>query len=133
MKKLLTLFLAAGLLFGCGSDDDATTRTPLSGRWNMTAHLQYTDVLPPPLNDGDVTWAINGNRLIVTNTVQDTHPYIMPSGTYAITVDDNYFTIETGEYDHYYSYTLTNNSLHLMEDGQDHNMADGDMISLEKN
>lgn len=115
MKKSILLLLFAGLLMACTGNDD-TVSGRLNGRWTMTAYVA-PGTTAPVLNDGDITWSINGDEIGVTNNVYSQFPETLPTGMYEALVDPNEGSIfiENGDNDLYYSYTLNNGELMLTQ------------------
>jgi len=130
MKKLLFLFMCAGLLTGC-SDDDNGPDSRLDDNWTMIGYVAYMETLPQ-LEPNEIIWRIDldGRKLTVTNLVEEEYPYIQASGTYDIRVTNNRFIIEEGEYDSEYDYSFENGELILNSniDG----LVDGPIMHFEK-
>jgi len=128
MKKILTLCAMMLVLLSC-SDDDDNGRNALSGTWQMTHYLSYSDAPPPVLAPGDVTWHLNSKTLTVVNHSDDSRVYPR-SGTYSIDVNARRLLVMQDEFDSYYRYDITGNDLTLAE-GEE-GLQDGTAIKFTK-
>ncbi len=118
MKKLFVLAAFAGFALSCSDDDDATEtkNASLFAKWEMTKRLDFGG--PTAFKSGDVTWEIASDKLTVVDKVGASYP----TGVYPIALDGEFITVENGEYDGYYKYTLVDGELTLV----DANMAVSD-------
>ena len=130
MKKLLLLFMSAGLLISC-SDDDSGPDARLDDFWTMTSFAAEMDNLPV-LEPNEVIWNIDldGRKLTVSNLVEEEYPYLLATGTYDISVDDGKLTIDLGDIDDelFYSFHMGQ----LMLDANAEGMVDAPIMHFEK-
>lgn len=135
MKKILTFLLCTVVLCACSNDDSNNNSDPgndgLQGRWNMNSYVAFVDVLPV-LQQGDITWTFSeaGTRLVVNNSVQDTYPYLLASGTYNVTVTDGSLSIIAGDFESQYEYDFTEGALTLRDT---QNSGDGPHMQFSRN
>lgn len=130
MKKILILFMSAGLLMGC-SDDDSGPDSRLDDFWTMTSFAAEMDNLPV-LEPNEVIWNIDldSRKLTVSNLVEEEYPYLLATGTYDISVDDEKLTIDLGDIDDelFYSFHMGQ----LMLDANAEGMVDAPTMHFEK-
>lgn len=110
MKKIFTLLFITVLFASCSSDDASPVANDgtANGKWNMDTYVAFLPELPA-LKNGDITWTLtNLNTLVVNNKVESTYPYMVPSGTYNVSLTAQGFAIEGG---HTYLYKVEDNAL----------------------
>lgn len=103
MKKILILALFSLLFLSCDEDLAKTpvTDASLAGSWNMDTYSAFMAELPV-LEAGDIIWTFNSNNTItVANNVEDVYPYMLDSGTYNFTIEDDILSIENSGSYHY--------------------------------
>lgn len=129
MKKILILTLFSLLFISCDEDLAKTpvTDASLTGSWNLYSYVAFMDALPV-LENGDITWTFNSNNTVtVTNTVEEEYPYMLPSGTYDVSLEEGILSIEgTGSY----NYDIDGNQLTMTHVSA---AVDGPIMTFSKN
>lgn len=128
MKKLLLLFMCAGLLMGC-SDDDSGPDSRLDDVWTMTLYSSFSPT-QPGFEPNEIIWHIDldGRKLTVTNLAEE--DFALTSGIYDIRVNNRRFIIEEGENESEYDYSFNDGKLIL--DSNIDGSVDGPIMHFEK-
>jgi len=99
MKKIFTLLFISVLFAACSGDDASPVANDgtANGKWNMESYAAFLPALPV-LKNGDIVWTLSDlNTLVVKNNVEATYPFMIPSGTYNVSLSATGFAIEGWE------------------------------------
>ena len=121
MKKLLLLFMSAGLLMGCSDDDKKALRLDSHHTWSLTRLTGEME--PVPFDNGEYTWFIDGDILTVEVNTDKDMSFILPEGDYLIEVHSNSFDIVTEGFEGTYGYSIDGEKLLVAPPGAEADAA----------